>query len=55
MKEDTVRMSLYIPQSKLEYQIVERLAALAEKKDRSINYVTVEAIMQFLDREDKKS
>ncbi|HAF70445.1 TPA: hypothetical protein DCL37_03700 [Candidatus Acetothermia bacterium] len=32
-----------------------RLRKLAEKKDRSINYLVVQAIIQYLDREEKKT
>jgi len=33
---------------------VERLIKLGEKKDRSVNYLVVEAIMEYLAREEKK-
>jgi predicted transcriptional regulator len=33
---------------------VERLVELAEKKDRSVNYLVVEAILQYLKQEEKK-
>jgi len=33
---------------------MERLAKLAERHDRSINYLIVEAILQYLDREESK-
>jgi predicted transcriptional regulator len=34
---------------------VERLIKLGEKHDRSINYLVVDAILQYLEREEKKS
>jgi len=43
--------SIYIPQSRTAKKPVERLIALGEKRDRSINYLVVEAILQYLDRE----
>ncbi|MGC9529109.1 MAG: CopG family ribbon-helix-helix protein [Candidatus Bipolaricaulaceae bacterium] len=49
------KISIYIPQKKAErYKVMERLRKLAEKKDRSINYLVVDAIIQYLDREEKK-
>jgi hypothetical protein len=49
------KISIYIPQKKAQYNVMARLRKLAEKKDRSINYLVVEAILQYLDREEKKS
>jgi hypothetical protein len=48
------KMSIYIPQSRLDKRPVERLVALGRKRDRSINYLVVEAILQYLDREEKR-
>jgi len=48
------KLSIYVPQSKIEKQPVERLIKLGEKKDRSINYLVVNAIIEYLDREEKK-
>ena len=48
------KLSIYIPQTKIGKKPVERLIALGEKKDRSVNYLVVEAIVQYLDREEKK-
>ena len=48
------RFSIYIPQSKMEEKPVERLIRLGNKKDRSINYMVVEAILEYLEREEKK-
>ena len=46
------KLSVYIPQDKQQANLGERLLRLAKKKDRSINYLVVEAIMQYLDREE---
>lgn len=43
-------VSLYFPIDHRERGILRRLRLLAEKKDRSVNYLVVEAILQFLDR-----
>lgn len=44
-------LSIYVPQSKQDLQLVERLIPLGEKRDRSL---VVEAILQYLEREEKK-
>ena len=48
------KISIYVPDSKSKQRPVERLIKQGEKKDRSINYLAVEAIMEYLDREEKK-
>ena len=53
-KEILDKLSIYIPQKKMEEKPVERLIRLGNKKDRSINYMVVDAILQYLDREEKK-
>ncbi len=53
-KELTDKLSIYIPQPKMKQRPVERLIRLGETKDRSVNYLVVEAILEYLDREEKK-
>ena len=53
-KEIWDKLSIYIPQSKLGKQPVERLIKLGEKVDRSINYLVVNAIIEYLKREEGK-
>ena len=53
-KEILDKLSIYIPQRKMEEKPVQRLMKLSEKRDRSINYLVVDAILQYLDREEKK-
>jgi len=48
-------LSIYIPKEKAKKRPIERLIKLAAKKDRSVNYLIVEAILQYLDRMEKKS
>jgi len=43
------KISIYVPKNP-----VERLLALAEKLDRSVNYLVVDAILTYLKREEKK-
>ena len=45
------KLSIYIPQQKQRLRPVERLIKLGEKRDRSVNYLVVEAIMEYLERE----
>jgi len=51
MRENAI--SVYISKTKAQQQPMERLAKLAKEKDRSVNYLIVEAILDFLDREEK--
>ena len=44
------QISIYVPQGKAEHRLIERLNRLAAKRDRSVNYLTIEAILQYLDR-----
>jgi len=53
-KEILDKLSIYIPQKKMAEKPVERLIRLGEKRDRSINYMVVDAIIQYLAREEKK-
>jgi len=47
-------LSIYIPKEKAKRRPIERLVKLAAKKDRSVNYLIVEAILQYLDRMERK-
>ena len=51
---ETRTLSIYFPKKALAKDPVERLSKLGEKKDRSINYLVVEAILEYLDQEEKK-
>lgn len=53
-KAITDKLSIYIPQAKLEQRPVERLIVLGEKKDRSVNYLVVAAILEYLEKEEKR-
>ncbi len=54
-KEIMDKLSIYIPQRKMEEKPVERLMQLGESRDRSVNYLVVEAIIQYLDREENQN
>jgi predicted transcriptional regulator len=53
-KGTALTLSIYIPQGKEDQRPVERLRKLGKKRDRSVNYLAVEAILQYLDRKEKK-
>ena len=42
-------LSIYIPKSKETHRPLARLSKLAKEKDRSVNYLIVEAILEYLD------
>jgi hypothetical protein len=48
------KLSIYIPQSKMAQKPIERLIKLGERRDRSVNYLVVEAILEYIAREDRK-
>jgi len=54
MAELKGKLSIYIPQDKLKEKPVEQLMKLAKERDRSVNYLVVQAIMEFLEREQGK-
>lgn len=48
------KLSIYIPQKRMKERPVERLIALGEKQDRSVNYLAIEAILDYLKQEERK-
>jgi len=48
------KLSIYIPDTRIDKRPVERLKALGDKRDRSVNYLVVEAILQYLELEEKR-
>lgn len=54
MRMKTGTFSIYFPKRVMEKKPVERLQKLAKKRDRSVNYLVVEAVLKYLEREDKK-
>ena len=51
-KEICDNISICIPQSKEGLQPVQRLIKLGEKRDRSMNYLVIQEILEYLDREE---
>ena len=54
-KELTDKLSVYIPQGKITKQPIERLMSLGKANDRSVNYLVVEAIIEYLDNEEARN
>ena len=54
MKEASGKLSVYVPLSRQDENIVERLIKLGAKLDRSVNYLVVEALVQYLKSEEPK-
>ena len=54
-KEIMDKLSIYIPQRRIDEKPVELLIQLGKRRDRSVNYLVVEAILQYLDREENKN
>ena len=52
-KEVLDKLSIYIPQKKMLDKPVERLIELSKKRERSINFMVVEAILEYLKREER--
>jgi len=53
-KKTLNKLSIYVPQNKVDRRPVERLIKLAKAKDRSVNYLVVDAVLDYLKREEKK-
>lgn len=48
-------ISIYVPKSKAGQRLMDRLSKLGHKRDRSVNYLIVEAILQYVDNQEKKN
>jgi len=48
-----MRTSIVIPKGRQPQRPIERLIDLAEERDRSVNYLVVEAVLEYLEREEK--
>lgn len=48
-------ISIYIPKSKTGQKLMDRLSKLGRKRDRSVNYLIVEAILQYIDNQERKN
>lgn len=55
MKVEGEKISVYIPRKYVQADIVERLRRLARERDRSVNYLIVEAIIQYLEEKEREA
>ena len=49
------KLSIYVPKDKMTLKPIERIQKLAQKRDRSVNYMVVQAIIDYVEREEKKT
>jgi hypothetical protein len=54
-RDNIDKLSIYIPQKRLVEKPIERLMKLSEKRDRSVNYLVVEAILEYIKREENSN
>ena len=47
------KLSIYVPQEKRAQQPIERLQKLAKKQDRSVNYLVVQALIEYVERQER--
>ena len=47
------KLAVYVPKEKQELKPIERLQKLARRLDRSVNYLVVQAIIEYLDRAER--
>ena len=45
-------ITIYLPQKHQNQNVLERLRKMAGKRDRSVNYLAVQAILEYLEREE---
>lgn len=48
------KLSIYIPPDKGGQELLARLRALAQERDRSVNYLVVEAVLNYLQQADEE-
>lgn len=51
-KQTVSQFSVYIPKRKLGDRIVERIVTLGDARQRSVNFLCVEAITEYLERQE---
>jgi hypothetical protein len=54
MDNDFTRISIYVPKTKQGEKPLERLYKLGLKRERSLNYMIVAAVLDYVNREEKK-
>ena len=53
-KGGSTTLSVYIPKRKGQEQLPGRLQRIAKERDRSVNYLVIQAISEYLERAEKK-
>lgn len=53
MANNSNKLSVYIPEDKKGKNLIKRLESLANERDRSINYLLVQAIERYLEEEEE--
>ena len=48
------RISIRIPDAMLDQKLFERLRELSAKRDRTVNFLVVEAILEYLKKEEER-
>lgn len=48
------KLTIYVPKAKRDNDPVARLNKLAQQEDRSVNYLVVRALEEFVEREETK-
>jgi len=54
MPGDFTRISIYVPKSRQDDKPLERLQRIADAQDRSLNYMIVQAVLDYVNREEKR-
>ena len=52
--QDYTRISIYVPKSKWPEKPLQRLHKLGQERDRSLNYMIVQAVLDFVNREERR-
>ena len=52
MADGRATITIYLPQKHQDANVLERLQKLAQKRDRSVNYMAVQAILEYVEREE---
>lgn len=53
-EQDFTRISIYVPKSKQGEKPLQRLYKLGQERDRSLNYMIVEAVLDYVKREESR-
>jgi len=55
MVENFTRISIYVPQRAQKDNPLKRLHTIAKKRDRTLNYMVIQAILDYVGREERKA